>query len=154
MGFWDLISYGLTVQLIITVSTHVRRIIKFNSLFTVLLCYCLSTFFHLVHVSLMSYLGQHDEHYYDSSSSSSSGRDQAELVFPLSPLSISLLAFTFLLLIYVVEAITWCQTSFVPLLRSIKYFYHKLNRQKRKVEASIDVQPPGIDLRGKILKNQ
>ena len=151
MGFWDLISYGLTVQLIITVSTHVRRIIKFNSLFTVLLCYCLSTFFHLVHVSLMSYLGQH-EHY--DSSSSLSGRDQAELVFPLSPLSISLLAFTFLMLIYVVEAITWCQTSFVPLLRSIKYFYHKLNKQKRKVEASIDVQPPGIDLRGKILKNQ
>lgn len=156
MGFWDLVSFGLTAQLVLTVWTHIRRIVKLHSLFTVVLCYCLSTFLHLLHLSLVAYLSQQSVG--ESSNDHGNkkfvtGSEKAELVFALSPFSIALLAMTFLLLIYAVEALTWLKTSFVPLIKSIKCFYQKVNKQKRILEPSIEVQPPGIDLRGKILKS-
>jgi hypothetical protein len=155
MAFWDLVSYGLTLQLFFTVWTHVRRILRVSYAITVILCYSLSIFCHLLHLSLSSFIATLNNH----NNVADDGDERIEIVFPLNPLSVSLLALTFLLLIYIVEAATWFKVSFVPLLKSVKVFYHKLPSNTNppqsihQIQAVTFVTPPGIDLRGKALSS-
>ncbi len=161
MAFWDLVSYGLTFQLLLTVGSHVRRILRINYAVTVALCYMLSIFCHLLHLSIVSFFATLNNTTSNNNNNDAVGDDddRVEIVFPLNPLSISLLALVFLMLIYIVEAAAWFRVSFVPLLKSIKVFYHKLPSNTVPVQSIHQVQPatfvtpPGIDLRGKALSS-
>lgn len=158
MGFWDLFQYALTVQLILVVATHIRRIVRPASLFSVLLCYLMSVSCHLLNLSFVGYFSSTGSTTTTTSSrtkgNNSINGEKVEMIFALSSFSISLLALSFLLLIYFVEAAMWLRTSFLPLLKSVKVFYTKKQPQSQNLIPLPNVVAPGIDLRGKVLQNQ
>ena len=138
-GLWEIVSWALTIQLVLLVGSHLFRVTNFATLSLLARSLLLSLALHGVAIALAAQLA----------AISGSPADGTS-VSPLTSFSVIMLAFAIALTSCCIEGAVWVQRVFVPLVRCVESFYYRVHVDRVALVPVAVAQAPGIDLRGKV----